>query len=132
MRLSPARRELAIDDIHELTDSDLAAVSGGALNAAMAGALAGAAKGAGPRDDGVLPTLPCHFLSTSSAAFFLSTHSRTPHVLPKRTAPARAERSTLASGAYGRGALPAGAGRHRDVVKGGHGHHTPAENSGGL
>ena len=61
MQLSPARRELAIDDIHELTDSDLAAVSGGALNAAMAGALAGAAKGAGPRDDGVLPTLPCDF-----------------------------------------------------------------------
>ena len=70
MRLSPARRELAIDDIHELTDSDLAAVSGGALNAAMAGALAGAAKGAGPRDDGVLPTLPCDSVDILCRIFF--------------------------------------------------------------
>jgi bacteriocin-like protein len=43
----------------ELTIDELAAVSGGLLNAAMAGAIAGAAKGLGPRDDGVLPTLPC-------------------------------------------------------------------------
>ena len=70
MQLSPARRELAIDDIHELTDSDLAAVSGGALNAAMAGALAGAAKGAGPRDDGVLPTLPCDSVDILCRIFF--------------------------------------------------------------
>jgi lactobin A/cerein 7B family class IIb bacteriocin len=39
----------------ELTEAELAAVSGGLLDAAMAGAIAGAAKGAGPhrRNSGI-------------------------------------------------------------------------------
>jgi hypothetical protein len=61
---------LAINGVHELTDVDLDAVNGGVLSAAMAGAIAGAAKGAGPRDDGVLPTLPCDSVDILCRMFF--------------------------------------------------------------
>jgi hypothetical protein len=47
--------------IRELKDAELGAVTGGAggFEAFVAGALAGAGMGAGPHDDGKLPTLPC-------------------------------------------------------------------------
>jgi hypothetical protein len=56
---SPVDGEAIMNTERELTINELDAVSGGLLNAAIAGAIAGAAKGLGPHDDGVLPTLPC-------------------------------------------------------------------------
>jgi lactobin A/cerein 7B family class IIb bacteriocin len=44
----------------ELNDAELAAVTGGVVNAAVAGAIKGAVwGGVSAKDDGVLPTLPC-------------------------------------------------------------------------
>lgn len=46
--------------IHELSDIDLDAVSGGLVNDAVSGAIKGAIwGGVSARDDGVRPTLPC-------------------------------------------------------------------------